>query len=81
MILTAGTLAGGVAAAVVDALVVGFGADVVRDGKGILRGVRLLAVAADAAECQCVLNASVRVEGTLGVRWGVRAGIQDRTCY
>lgn len=81
MILTAGTLAGGVAAAVGDAQVVGFGADVVRDGKGILRGVGLLAVAADAAVCQGVLNASVRVEGTPGVRWGVRAGIQGRSCY
>ena len=55
MVLATGTLAGRVAAAVVDALVVGFGADVVGDGQGVFGGVGLLAVAADAAVTQCVL--------------------------
>lgn len=57
MILAAGTLAGVVAGAVVDALVVGLGAEVVGDGEGVLGGIGLLAVAADAAVYQGVLNA------------------------
>jgi len=49
VILTAGTLAGGISGAVGDALVVGLGAGVVGDGEGVLGGVWLLAGAADAA--------------------------------
>lgn len=67
MILTAGTLARGVTAAVVDALGVEFRADVVRDGERVLGRVGLLAVAADAAVYQGVLNELVsQVEGKLG---------------
>lgn len=51
MILAAGTLAGGVAGAAVDALGVGFGADVVGDCEGVLGGVGLEAVAAGAGVC------------------------------
>lgn len=64
MVLTAGTLAGGVGGAVGDALVVGLGAGVVGDGEGVLGRVGLLAGAADAPVYQGILERSVSpVEG------------------
>lgn len=59
MVLPAGGLAGGVAVAVLDTLVVGGRADEVRDGLGVFGGVGGLAVAADAGEVEGGLDKSL----------------------